>query len=867
MHPFDFVHAKDIGGALQSGSREHAKFIAGGTNLVDLMKCDVEQPSHVVDINGLHLAAIENGEGGLRIGALARMSDVAADARVQQRFPAISQALLASASPQLRNMASIGGNLMQRTRCPYFRELLFAPCNKRNPGSGCAALNGDNRRHAILGGSSACIATHPSDLAVALAALDAVLTLRGSKGERGIAATAFHLLPGTTPHMEHDLRPGELIASVFVPDAPHAQRSSYLKVRDRASFEFAITSAAGRTRSRRLDDPRRARRTGRRRHQAVALARSGESADRKQRERGDVPRCRGSRARRCSAARNESIQGGARKTNAHPRPDRSLCGAAALGGGRCRMIPSIGAPRDRVDGRAKVTGAARYAFETNLDNVAYAALVSSTIPSGVITNIDIAAAKKVPGVLTILSHLNAPKLNNPQQGPPPGNSNFNETRLIPFADGTIHYLGQHIAVVVADTLEQAQHAASLINVAYDARRARIVMTDFRSDANDRARSAFSKGDADSAFASAPVKIDQTYTTPYEHHNPMEAHSITAVWDGDKLTLHDSSQNIFAVRTTLSRTFGIPHENVHVMSPFVGGAFGSKGGTWPHVLIGVLAAREVRRPVKLMVTRKQLFFANGHRPATEQRVRLGATEDGKLVSIIHDGITQSNEICDYAERFSRSTRTIYATPSMRLANPVVDLNVPTPTYMRAPGESPGMFAIESAMDELAAALKIDPIQIRLINHADADPSNGKPWSSKSLKECYARGRALRLVAAQARAAIDARRTQSHRMGHGQRGLSVASIAGVGARDDEIRRNGDRQQRLARDGNGHSDGDGAARRRDPRRALRARAIRVRRYDAAAGADLRRLDDRVERRQRGVRCLQCAQTEIGGTWRQRQ
>jgi xanthine dehydrogenase YagR molybdenum-binding subunit len=411
------------------------------------------------------------------------------------------------------------------------------------------------------------------------------------------------------------------------------------------------------------------------------------------------------------------------------------------------MIPSIGAPRDRVDGRAKVTGTARYAFETNIDNVAYAALVSSTIPSGVITNIDTSAAKKVPGVLAILSHLNAPKLNSPQppqqpqggqqQGPPPANSNFNETRLVPFADGTIHYLGQHIVVVVADTLEQAQHAGSLVNVTYDPRPARIVMSDFRSDAKDRAHSAFSKGDADSAFAAAPVKIDQTYTTPYEHHNPMEAHSITAVWDGDKVTLHDSSQNIFAVRTTLSRMFGIPRENVHVMSPFVGGAFGSKGGTWPHVVIGVLAAREVKRPVKLMVTRKQLFFANGHRPATEQRVRLGATEDGKLVSIIHDGITQSNEICDYAERFTRSTRTIYATPNIRLINPVVDLNVPTPTYMRAPGESPGMFAIESAMDELAAALKLDPIQVRLLNYADADPSDGKPWSSKSLKACYER----------------------------------------------------------------------------------------------------------------------------------
>ena len=244
MHAFDYVRASDAPGAIRSGSREAAKFIAGGTNLVDLMKCDVERPEHLVDINELPLATIDEVAGGIRIGALARMSDVAANAVVRQRFPAISQALLASASPQLRNAASIGGNLMQRTRCTYFRELTWTPCNKRNPGSGCAALDGDNRLHAVLGGSEHCIATHPSDLAVALAALDAVITLRGANGERKVNATDFHLLPGTTPQLEHDLRHGELIVSVFVPDAAHARRSSYLKIRDRASYEFALAAAA-----------------------------------------------------------------------------------------------------------------------------------------------------------------------------------------------------------------------------------------------------------------------------------------------------------------------------------------------------------------------------------------------------------------------------------------------------------------------------------------------------------------------------------------------------------------------------------------------------------------------------------------------
>jgi xanthine dehydrogenase YagS FAD-binding subunit len=244
MHPFDYVRASSVPDAIRSGSRESAKFVAGGTNLVDLMKCTVERPAHVVDVNALPLAAIETVSGGLRIGALARMSDVAAHPLVQQRFPAISQALLLSASPQLRNAASIGGNLMQRTRCPYFRELLWTPCNKRNPGSGCSAREGENRMQAVLGTSDACIATHPSDLAVAVAAFDGVLTLNGPRGERRVNAVDFHLLPGNTPHLEHDLAHGELITSLFLPDAPHAARSSYLKVRDRSSYEFALASAA-----------------------------------------------------------------------------------------------------------------------------------------------------------------------------------------------------------------------------------------------------------------------------------------------------------------------------------------------------------------------------------------------------------------------------------------------------------------------------------------------------------------------------------------------------------------------------------------------------------------------------------------------
>jgi xanthine dehydrogenase YagS FAD-binding subunit len=221
-----------------------AKFVAGGTNLIDLMKEHVETPDRLVDVNELPLSGIESVAGGVRIGALNRMSATAAHETIRTNFPVISEALLLSASPQLRNMASIGGNLMQRTRCPYFRDVTFEACNKRNPGSGCSAIDGENRMHAILGTSSSCIATHPSDLAVALAALDAVVHVRGPKGDREIKATDFHLLPGSTPQREHALAHDEIITAVFVPSAAHAQRSHYLKVRDRASYEFALTSAA-----------------------------------------------------------------------------------------------------------------------------------------------------------------------------------------------------------------------------------------------------------------------------------------------------------------------------------------------------------------------------------------------------------------------------------------------------------------------------------------------------------------------------------------------------------------------------------------------------------------------------------------------
>jgi xanthine dehydrogenase YagS FAD-binding subunit len=243
MIPFEYTKARSETEALERGAGPGAAFVAGGTTLIDLMKLNVMLPTALVDINGLALDKIEAlPDGGLRVGAMVRNSDLAHHDAVARRFPLLSQALLSGASPQLRNMATTGGNLMQRTRCYYFRDMAYA-CNKRQPGSGCAAIDGFNRIHAVLGGSDQCIATHPSDMAVALVALDAVVHIKGPGGERKVAAGEFHLLPGRTPHLETVVQPGELITYVTIPGSPFAGHSAYVKLRDRASYEFALASA------------------------------------------------------------------------------------------------------------------------------------------------------------------------------------------------------------------------------------------------------------------------------------------------------------------------------------------------------------------------------------------------------------------------------------------------------------------------------------------------------------------------------------------------------------------------------------------------------------------------------------------------
>jgi xanthine dehydrogenase YagR molybdenum-binding subunit len=409
-----------------------------------------------------------------------------------------------------------------------------------------------------------------------------------------------------------------------------------------------------------------------------------------------------------------------------------------------KLEKAVGQPINRVDGRLKVTGGARYAAEAQVDNVAHAILVLSTIPSGRIKSIDATAAEKAPGVLAVISHRNAPKVVLPQKAKAGVDPEVGEP-LQPLQDDRIRYHGQPVAVVVADTLERAMHAATLVRLDYREQRAVLDFTAAAKRAappgsGDRTKKAsdYHRGDPEKALAAAEVHVEHTYIHPDEYHNPMEMHATLASWDGDKLTVHDKTQWVDNVQAQLAAAFGIPVESVRVLSPFVGGAFGAALRAWVHVFIAALAARQVRRPVKLMLTRAQMYTVPGYRPHTMQKIALGADRTGKLTAIRHEGIAQTSTYEEYTESLLNPTRFLYACPNVITRYRLAAMNVNTPASMRGPGEASGVFALECALDELAYALKMDPIELRLLNHADTDPQTGRPWSSKSLKECYRQG---------------------------------------------------------------------------------------------------------------------------------
>ena len=401
-------------------------------------------------------------------------------------------------------------------------------------------------------------------------------------------------------------------------------------------------------------------------------------------------------------------------------------------------VSPVGEPRDRVDGRAKVTGRATYAAEAPVRGAVHAVLVQSTVARGEITAIDASAAEKSPGVLAVITPKNRPKLDDDK-------IKLHAESRLPLGDLKIHYAGQHIAVVVADTLERARHAAKLIKFTYAAQPFLLnhddpaAKTEWPKDNNGRPLQ-FKKGDVDKALA-APgvVTVKHTYSTPIETHNPIEMSATVAYWEGEKLTVWDATQAVVNRRLALAAVFDLKPENVRVICPFVGGAFGCKGDQWPHTVIAALTAKVVGRPVKLMLTRAQMFTSCGHRPATEQEITLGATADGRLVAVRHDSKISDSAVGKHTEPCGAGSSAImYATPNLAFTHRLSRVNIASATFMRAPGENPGTFALESAMDELAIALKIDPLALRLANAPDRAPNSGLPFSTVNVKECYRLG---------------------------------------------------------------------------------------------------------------------------------
>lgn len=400
----------------------------------------------------------------------------------------------------------------------------------------------------------------------------------------------------------------------------------------------------------------------------------------------------------------------------------------------------IGAPVDRTDGRLKVTGGARYSAEINLPGLTYGALVTSTISDGVVASMDTSAAEHAPGVLAVFTPFNMPKL--PKATAMGVGASPSARNLAVLQDNAVHYFLQPIGIVIADTLERATHAASLVTVKYDEGKPVAGLVAHLHEAFAHEISGSNKSPADTsehapsaALNSAPVRTEQVYQTPTENHNPMEPHATIAAWDGDRLTIFDSTQGIFTTRNRVAGLFGLHDDNVRVICHYVGGGFGSKGPVWSHTMLAAMCAKEVKRPVKIALERAQMFNNTGSRAHTYQGFSAGADKEGKLAAIKHDATNTTSTFDNFTEASTVATRMLYACDDIQTTQRLVKVSLGTPSYMRAPGEAPGTFALESGMDELARELKMDPIEFRLKNYANTDPEKKLPFSSKNLRQCY------------------------------------------------------------------------------------------------------------------------------------
>ncbi|MEU2541448.1 xanthine dehydrogenase family protein molybdopterin-binding subunit [Streptomyces iakyrus] len=397
------------------------------------------------------------------------------------------------------------------------------------------------------------------------------------------------------------------------------------------------------------------------------------------------------------------------------------------------MTGSVGAPAERREGREKVSGTARYAGEFHFPGRAQAWPVPAGVARGRVTAVDTAAALAVPGVLAVLTHENAPRLAEPD-----------DPTLALLQNARVPHRGWFVALVVAETLEAARAGAAAVRVAYDAEEHDVTLTASHpgvyvpEEANGGHPAVREQGDPDGAFAASAARVDVAYRVPPLHNHPMEPHTSTARWEDGRLTVHTSSQGTGAVRAVLAKLFGLPEERIVVTAEHVGGGFGSKGTPRPDVVLAAMAARETGRPVTVALPRRCLPAVVGHRAPTLHRLRLGAGADGRLASLTHEVTTYTSRIKEFVEQAAVPARVMYAAPHSRTVHRVAALDVPSPSWMRAPGEAPGMYALESALDELATELGMDPVELRVRNEPDVEPDSGRPFSSRHLVECLREG---------------------------------------------------------------------------------------------------------------------------------
>jgi len=394
----------------------------------------------------------------------------------------------------------------------------------------------------------------------------------------------------------------------------------------------------------------------------------------------------------------------------------------------------VGKATPRIDGPLKTSGTAQYAADFHFDRMAHAVPVTATVASGKVVRIDATAATQMPGVLMVIDHNNVGKLYRTVPGDQ--NATNSEVRAA-LEDDIVRHWGQYVAVVVAETLEQATAAAHAVKMEYAAEPAELRAS--LDDYKGLRKSVSKRGDPDGAFAAAPVKIDETYITPVETHNPIELHASVAMWDGDRVTLFETSQGVVNHRVVMAQVLGLPVENVRVVTRFLGSGFGGKLFPWPHTALCAVAAKKLDRPVKLSLTRRMMFSSVGYRPRTEQRVKLGASKDGKLLALRHDYLNNTSILDDFDEGCGEATPYLYSVANLEVTSGLVKRNVGAPMYMRGPGAVPGLYATEAAMNELAAALQMDPVKLRLLNDTDKDESQGGiPFSSRHFRECLETG---------------------------------------------------------------------------------------------------------------------------------